>query len=108
VACLVAGVSIKEDGTNGWEDFAVWSGFAIVAAAATLAPSFTAQLNLTRERALPVATAGAVALSGFWILFVLPSITRNTSFLATLGCAAGALAAWTAPGREPSVRPPTW
>jgi hypothetical protein len=41
------------------------------------------------------------------VLFVLPSVGSNTSLLTTIGVAAGAVAAWLAPGKTPADgRPP--
>ncbi len=108
---LAVAVSVKEDGQNGWERIGVWAGFAIVAALATAAPAIRSNLNLDAEKAWKVAAAGAVGLAAFWVLFILPSIERNVSFVATLGCVAGAVAAWTAPGRPrpaPDDRGQTW
>ncbi|MBA3281718.1 MAG: hypothetical protein H0U29_05760, partial [Acidimicrobiia bacterium] len=107
IVSLALAVSLEEDGDNGWGRIGVWAGFALAAAVITLAPALRSQLNLSGERAWQVAVAGGVGLAGFWVLFVLPSISQNVSFLATVGCAAGGLAAWLAPGR-PNPGPQTW
>lgn len=99
IAAIALAVSLFEDGDNGWGRIGVWAGFAIAAAVVTLAPVLGDQLNLPRERAWQLAVAGGVGLAAYWVLFVLPSISQNVSFLATIGCAAGVLAAWLAPGR---------
>lgn len=99
VACLAVAVSVNEDGDNGWGRVGVWAGVAIAAAVATLVPSIRQQLKLSAETAWQVATVGGIALAGYWVLFVLPWIEQNVSFLATVGCAAGIYAAWRAPGR---------
>ncbi|CAN5590812.1 hypothetical protein BH10ACT1_BH10ACT1_15190 [soil metagenome] len=99
IAAIALAVSLNEDGDNGWGRIGVWAGFAIVAAVATLAPAVRDQLNLKSTLAWQIGVAGAAGLAAFWILFVLPSISQNVSFLATVGCAAGGLAAWLAPGR---------
>ena len=99
IVAMALAVSLNEDGDNGWGRIGVWAAFAIVAAVATLAPALGRQLNLSTERAWQVGAAGAAGLAGFWVLFVLPSISQNTSFLATVACAAGIGAAWIAPGR---------
>lgn len=99
VVAIVLAVSLKEDGRNGWDDIGVWSGFAIAAAAATMAPSLRSNLSMGVSRAWQVGLGGAVGLAAYWILFVLPAIERNVSFLATVGVVAGGLAVWLAPGR---------
>ena len=40
----------------------------------------------------------AVTFALMWVLFILPNIHLNVSFLATVGVAAAALAVWTSPG----------
>ena len=99
VACVALAVSIEEDGDHGWGRIGVWAAFAIGCAVLTLAPAVRNQVSLAPDTAWRVATAGAVGLAGYWVLFVLPRIEMNVSFLATLGCAAGIFAAWQAPGR---------
>lgn len=99
IAAIALAVSLEEDGQNGWESIGVWAGFAIVAAVATLVPAVRSNLNIDATRAWQISVAGAVGLASFWVLFVLPVIERNVSFLATLGVVAGGLAAWLAPGR---------
>jgi hypothetical protein len=56
-------------------------------------------VGLTEARAWQVAACGAAALVLFWVLFVLPAVGSNTTLLATIGVAAGLVAAWIAPGR---------
>ena len=55
-------------------------------------------VNLGEQRAWRIAAGGAVALVVWWVLFILPNINLNVSFLATVGVAAAALAVWTSPG----------
>lgn len=106
---IVVAVSIEEDGDNGWGRIGVWAGAAIAAALATFAPSMRTSLNMDERRAWVVAAIGGVFLVAFWVLLVLPAIQQNTSFLATVGCAAGAAAAWLAPGRpEPAAEDGRW
>lgn len=104
VALLAVAVSVPEDGDNGWGRFGVWAGFAIAAALATLAPSLRQQFKMSSETAWRVASAGGIGLVAYWVLFVLPWIEQNVGFVATVGCAAGAYAAWVAPGRPHSAR----
>lgn len=107
VAAMAVAVSVPEDGANQWKEIEVWAGFAVLAALLTLAPAARSSLNLSVERAWQVAAGGLVGLVAYWVLFVLPSISQNVSFLATISLAAGGLAVWSAPGRPsepPSAR----
>jgi hypothetical protein len=112
VAATVIGLSVKEDGANAWHSVHAWGGLAIAGAVLTLAPAMAGSLNLTPQRAWQVAACGAGALLLFWVLFVLPAVGSNTSLVVTIGAAAGVVAAWVAPGRDPeSARRPeqhTW
>lgn len=98
-AGLAVAVWVEEDNSSGWDRYGVWGIFAIVAALATAAPLLRDALKLGAERAWQVAAGGAVGLAAFWVLLILPSIEANLSFVATIACAAGVLAAWLAPGR---------
>ena len=99
LVAIVVSVSVKESSRNGWDDYALWSGFAIACAAALLAPAARNSINLSENRAWQVAAGGAAGLAFYWILFVLPAISRNVSFVATIGVVAAGLSVWAAPGR---------
>ena len=100
---LVLGLSIPEDDIVGWE-VGAWAIFATVCCLALFVPLFGAAFNLTPDRAWRVGAAGAVGLFVFWLLIVVPLISKNTSFLLTAATAAAAGAAWLAPGRpEPAA-----
>jgi hypothetical protein len=99
---LVMGLSIPEDGYVGWR-VGAWAAFAVVSCLVLFVPLFGSAFNLTPDRAWRVAAAGATGLFMFWVLLVVPVISRNTSFLLTASMAAAVGAAWLAPGRpEPS------
>ncbi|WP_460606778.1 hypothetical protein [Jatrophihabitans fulvus] len=98
-AAVIAGLSIPEDGATGWDTVHAWGGLAILGALLTLAP--VALSGLTAARAWQASVCGAGALVLFWVLFVLPAAGSNTSLVATVGVAAGVIATWIAPGREP-------
>jgi len=100
VAATAIGLSVSENGANAWHSVHAWGGLAIAGALLTLAPALARALNLTPHRAWQVAACGAGALLLFWVLFVLPAVGSNTSLVLTIGVAAGAIAAWIAPGRE--------
>jgi hypothetical protein len=102
IAGTVLGLSLDENGRNAWDSVNAWGGLAIAGAVATLTPALAQSMNISRERAWQAAVCGAGALLLFWVLFVLPNVGTNTSLLVTIGAAAGAIAAWIAPGRVPS------
>jgi hypothetical protein len=103
VAAVVIGLLIKEsDGAgapsvNLWDRTSapLWSIVAIVAAVATLLPALRGVLNVPARLAWTIAAVGAAFLVFWWVLFVLPSISLNVAFLATLGVAAAVAAVWT-------------
>jgi hypothetical protein len=105
LAATVIGLSVEEDGRNFWDSVNAWGGLAILGAVLTLAPVLRSTLNLSAHRAWQVAAAGAGALGLFWVLFVLPAAGSNTSFVTTIGAAAGFGAVWIAPGRETESGP---
>src|SRR5580765_3583489 len=86
---LIMGLSIPEDGVVGWR-VGAWAAFAVVCCLALFVPLFGAAFNLTPDRAWRVAAAGATGLFVFWLLLVVPVISRNTSFLLTASMAAAA------------------
>ena len=108
---IVLALFLKEDGTSLWSDLGVaWSLFALVAVVLCLLPAVSKAVNLTERQAWQIAAIAAGALVFWWVLFVLPVINRNVSFLATLGVAAAGVAVWLSPGNtlkdaadEPSV-----
>jgi hypothetical protein len=55
----------------------------------------TTVLNLPAQMAWMVAAVGAGYLVFWWVLFVLPVISLNVSFLVTVGVAAAVGAVWT-------------
>ena len=100
VVALVLGLFLEEGGANLWDSSEAWSLFAIGCALAQLAPLLRRTLKWSAERAWLVAVVGAAGLVLYWLLLVLPSISRNTSFAITVAAAAAAGAAWLAPGRH--------
>ena len=99
IAGMALAVTLEEDGDNDWGRIGVWAAFAIAAAALTLVPVVGRSMNLSQDTAWKVGAGGAVGLVAFWVLFVLPSISMNVSFLATVAVVAGAAAVWSADGR---------
>lgn len=99
VLAVVLSVFLEEHGVNAWETSWAWSSFAIGAAALTLAPSLRASFKLDEPKAWRVAATGTVALAVWWVLIVLPAISRNLGLLATIALALAGYATWSAPGR---------
>lgn len=102
---VVLGLFIKESPTDGapgvnlWDELSeLWSLVAIVAAVVTLLPAVRGVVNLGEQQAWKIAAGGAAALVLWWVLFILPTINYNVSFLATVGVAAGVVAVWTSQG----------
>lgn len=106
IAATVIGLTVKEDGRNAWDSVNAWGGLAIAGAVLTLTPALARSFGMTPHRAWQAAACGAAALVLFWVLFVLPAAGSNTSLVVTIGAAAGIVAAWIAPGREPMPGPP--
>jgi hypothetical protein len=106
VAATVIGLTVKENGHNAWDSVHAWGGLAIAGAVLTLTPALGTSTGLSPHRAWQAAACGAAALVLFWVLFVLPAAGSNTSLVVTVGAAAGIVAAWIAPGREPVQGPP--
>lgn len=101
---IVLGLFLKESPVDGapsvnlWDQLSeLWSIVAILAAVLALLPLFSSAINLSADTAWRVQAGGAAALVLWWVLFVLPNINVNVSFLATVGVAAAVLAAWTNP-----------
>ena len=75
-----------------------WSLFALAMVLLTLLPSVRKLVNLSERQAWQIAAIAAGALVFWWVLFVLPVINRNVSFLATLAVAAAGVGVWLSPG----------
>jgi hypothetical protein len=105
VVAIVLGLLLKESegagapSVNLWDRTSapLWSIVAIVAAVATLLPALRSVVKVAAWLAWLIAAAGAGYLVFWWVLFVLPSISLNVAFLATLGVAAAVAAVWTSP-----------
>jgi hypothetical protein len=104
LACVIAGISVKESGNNAWHTVHAWGALAIAGAVLTAAPAWGPIAGLGIQRAQQLAVIGAGALVLYWVLFVLPTVGSNTSLLTTVGVGCGAIAAWVASGR-PSAPP---
>ena len=99
VVLLVLSLFLTEDGVRLWSDLGVlWSLFALAMVLLTLLPSVRKLVNLSERQAWQIAAIAAGALVFWWVLFVLPVINRNVSFLATLAVAAAGVGVWLSPG----------
>ena len=99
VVLLVLSLFLEEDGARLWSDLGVlWSLFALAMVLLTLLPSVRKLVNLSERQAWQIAAIAAGALVFWWVLFVLPVINRNVSFLATLAVAAAGVGVWLSPG----------
>jgi hypothetical protein len=105
VVAIVIALFIEESPGEGipsvnlWDQLSeLWAIVAIVAAVATLIPGLRAMLNLDAKLAWTIGAAGAGYLVLWWVLFILPNINLNVSFLATLAVAAALAAVWTSAG----------
>jgi hypothetical protein len=99
VVLLVLSLVLKEDGTRLWSALGIaWSLFALVAVVLAMLPSASRLVNITQRQAWQIAAIAAGALVFWWVLFVLPVIDRNVSFLATVAVAAACVAVWLSPG----------
>ena len=99
VVLLVLSLFLTEDGVRLWSDLGVlWSLFALAMVLLTLLPSVRKLVNLSERQAWQIAAIAAGALVFWWVLFVLPVINRNVSFLATLAVAAAGVGVWLRPG----------
>ena len=105
VAAIVIGLFVKESDSAGapsvnlWDRTSapLWSIMAIVAAASSLLPALYTVLNIPVRLAWTIGAVGAAYLVFWWVLFVLPSISLNVSFLVTLGVAAAVAAVRSSP-----------
>lgn len=104
VVAVLLGLFVDEDGINLWDASEAWSVFAVACSIAVLAPLLRTTLRWTDERAWTLAAIGAGGLVLYWLLLVLPAISRNTSFAVTVGVAAAVGAVWLAPGRRDLTR----
>jgi hypothetical protein len=98
-AFTVVWLLYPEDDNIGAENLKLWTVFVLVSAALVFAPMLRGVVKVTVERAWQLCAGGAAGLVFAWVAFLLPAINTNQAFFGTLGVAAAALAAWTAPGR---------
>jgi hypothetical protein len=88
-----------EDDKIGAQRLKLWTVFVLASVALLFTPIVKKIVRLDAARAWQFAAGGASGLGFAWVAFLLPDISSNQSFFGTLAVAAGALAAWTAPGR---------
>jgi len=95
VAGVVLGLLIESDGVKLWDTMGwTWAVLAIAAAIAILALSLGGLVPVSKAVAAHVMAIAAGVLVLWWVLFVLPIVSSNSSFLATVGTLAGVGAAY--------------
>lgn len=111
---VVLGLFLKESPGGGapsenlWDRLSeLWSIVAIVAAVLSLLPALHNVVSLGAAQAWKIGAGAAALLVFWWVLFVLPLINLNVSFLATIGVAAAVLAVWTSEGNPSKADSPT-
>jgi hypothetical protein len=100
ILAVPVGLFISERGSTFWSGNEAWSVFAVVCAFVQLAPLLRSTFGWSPPLAWRIGAAGVGGLLLFWVLLVLPSIGRNTSFAVTIGVAAACAALWMAPARQ--------
>lgn len=88
-----------EGGAIGAATLKLWTLFVLACVALLFMPLWAGRLQLAPGQAWRLCAGGAGGLGFAWVAFLLPAIASNQAFFGTLGTAAAALAAWTAPGR---------
>jgi hypothetical protein len=94
------GLFVPEHGQRIWDGTEAWSVFAVLCAFIQLAPLIRSTFNWSPPQAWRIGAVGVGGLLLFWVLLVLPSIGRNTSFALTIGTASACAALWLAPARQ--------
>src|SRR5690606_11468389 len=100
VAGVVLGLLLSADVPGGgtvsfWDQMGwTWAVLGIVAAVATLLPVIGRAIGLSSAQVVSIVTIAAGVLGLWWVLFILPYISSNRAFLATIGVLAAAGAAW--------------
>ncbi len=89
-------------GSIGAISLKLWTVFILTSALMIFVPMLRKPLKLEPLRAWQMAVAGACGVGFAWVAFLLPSINSNQAFFGTFATLAGALAAWTAPGKPSS------
>lgn len=97
---IALGLSIPFDRTCGWVSYSAWSAFALLAAIGALLPQFAAAFGWSIPTGWLVGAGATGALTAFWVLISLPSITSNADFCLTVGTGAALVGCWLAPGRR--------
>lgn len=94
------GLFVPEHGQRVWDGTEAWSVFAVLCAFLQLAPLVRSTFSWSPPQAWRIGAVGVGGLLLFWLLLVLPSIGRNTSFALTIGTASACAAIWLAPARQ--------
>jgi hypothetical protein len=96
---MAIGLFVSETGTTVLGRMPAWSAFALVCLMLVGVGAFGGAQGPGSGRTWTLGVVGASGLVAFWVLLVLPVISRNTSFALTLGVALAVAAVWLTPGR---------
>jgi hypothetical protein len=97
---MAIGLFVSEGGSSAFNRIPTWSGFALLCLVLVGIGAFGGAQGPGSGRTWTLGVIGACGLVAFWILLVLPAISRNTSFALTLGVALASAAVWLTPGRR--------
>jgi len=103
VVLLQLGLSLEFGSDSSWESVPLWSAFATAATVAALVCLVAAALKRGRPTAEQAWRAGAAALVGlavFWLLVVLPVADGDRGFLLTAALGSLGAALWMAAERD--------
>lgn len=94
------GLFVPEASSSAFGRYPAWSAFALLSLVLVGVGAFGGREGPGTGRTWVLGVVGACGLAVFWVLLVLPLISRNTSFALTLGTALAAGAVWLTPGQR--------
>jgi hypothetical protein len=94
------GLFVPEADSSAFGRYPAWSAFALLSLVLVGVGAFGGREGPGTGRTWVLGVVGACGLAVFWVLLVLPLISRNTSFALTLGTALAAGAVWLTPGQR--------
>jgi hypothetical protein len=97
---VALGLFVPEAGSSAFGRIPAWSAFALACLVLVGVGAFGGPQGPGSGRTWTLGVVGACGLVAFWVLLVLPAISRNTSFALTLGVAFATAAVWLTPRRR--------
>jgi hypothetical protein len=97
---VAVGLFVSEGGSSAFGRTPAWSAFALACLVLVAVGAFGGPQGPGSGRTWTLGVVGVSGLVAFWVLLVLPDISRNTSFALTLGVALASIALWLTPGRR--------